>query len=58
VIRGKASWCQIICDILSLFGVIYASLFFAVRFEVTFEKLAKTFQFLKVAIQDHISISF
>ena len=35
----------------------YASLFFAVRFEVTFEKLAKTFRFLKVAIQDHISVS-
>ena len=31
---------------------------FAVCFVVTFEKLAKTFQFLKAAIQDHISISF
>ena len=37
---------------------IYASLFFAVRFVVTFEKLAKTFQLLKLAIQDNISISF
>ena len=44
--------------IIILFSVIYASLFFAVRFVVTFEKLAKTFQFLKAALQDHISISF
>ena len=31
---------------------------FAARFAATFEKLAKTCQFLKAAIQDHISISF
>ena len=31
-----------------LFSVIYASLFFAVRFVVTFERLAKSFQFLKM----------
>ena len=28
--------------------------FFAVLFVVTFDKLAKTFQFLKAAIQDHL----
>ena len=44
--------------IIVLFSIIYASLFFAVRFVVTFEKLAKTFQFFKAALQDHISISF
>ena len=40
-----------------LFSVIYASLFFAVRFVETFERLAKTFQFLKIftaVIQDHL----
>ena len=40
-----------------LFGVIYASLFFAVCFVETFERLAKTFQFLKIftaVIQDHL----
>jgi len=31
-----------------LFSIIYASLFFAVHFVVTFERLAKTFQFLKM----------
>ena len=31
-----------------LFSVIYTFLFFAVRFVVTFERLAKTFQFLKM----------
>ena len=39
-----------------LFSVIYASLFFAVRFVETFERLAKTYQFLKIftaVIQDH-----
>ena len=38
--------------IIILFSLIYASLFFAVRYVVTFEKLAKTFQFLKAPIQD------
>ena len=40
-----------------LFSVIYASLFFAVRFVETFERLAKTSQFLnifKAVIQDHL----
>ena len=40
-----------------LFSVIYASLFFAVCFVETFERLAKTFQFLKIftaVIQDHL----
>ena len=40
-----------------LFSVIYASLFFAVRFVETFERLAKTCQFLKIftaVIQDHL----
>ena len=40
-----------------LFSVIYASLFFAVRFVETFERLAKTFQVLKIfmaVIQDHL----
>ena len=40
-----------------LFSVIYISLFFAVRFVKTFERLAKTFQFLKIftaVIQDHL----
>ena len=40
-----------------LFSVIYASLFFAVHFVETFERLAKTFQFLKIftaVIQDHL----
>ena len=39
-----------------LFSVIYISLFFAVRFVKTFERLAKTFQFLKIfmaVIQEH-----
>ena len=40
-----------------LFGVIYASLFFAVHFVVTFERLAKTFQFLKM-IHGHYSRSY
>ena len=31
-----------------LFSIIYASLFFVVYFLVTFERLAKTFQFLKM----------
>ena len=42
-----------------LFSVIYVSLFFAVRFVETFERLAKTFQVLKifmVVIQDHLDI--
>ena len=40
-----------------LFSVIYASLFFAVRFVETFERLAKTCQVLKIfmaVIQDHL----
>ena len=40
-----------------LFSIIYTSLFFAVRFVETFERLAKTFQFLKIftaVIQDHL----
>ena len=46
-----------------LFSVFYLSPFFAWHFLVTFKRLTKTFQFLKmmnftVAIQDHISISF
>ena len=36
-----------------LFSVIYATLFFAVRFVVTFESLAKTFQFLKMICGDY-----
>ena len=39
-----------------LFSGIYVSLFFAVRFVKTFERLAKTFQFLKIfmaVIQEH-----
>ena len=43
-----------------LCGIIYAFLFFAVHFEVIFERLAKTLQFLKgftAAIQDHVLIS-
>ena len=42
-----------------LFSIIYASLFFAVRFVETFERLAKTYQFLKIfiaVIQDHLDI--
>ena len=42
-----------------LFSVIYVSLFFAVCFVKTFERLAKTFQFLKnfmAVIQDHLDI--
>ena len=42
-----------------LFGVIYASLFFAVCFVETFERLAKTYQFLKIfmaVVQDHLDI--
>ena len=42
-----------------LFSVIYVSLFFAVRFVKTFERLAKTFQFLKIfmaVIQEHLDI--
>ena len=42
-----------------LFSVIYASLFFAVCFVETFERLAKTFQFWKIfmaVIQDHLDI--
>ena len=42
-----------------LFSVIYISLFFAVCFVETFERLAKTFQVLKifiVVIQDHLNI--
>ena len=39
--------------IIILFSIIDASLFFAVHFVLTFEKLVK-----KAAIQDHISISF
>ena len=40
--------------IIILFSIIYASLYFVVCFVVTFQKLAKTFQFLKAAIQEHI----
>ena len=43
--------------IIILFSVIYTSLLFAVHFVVTL-KNRQTFQFLKVAIQDHLSISF
>ena len=42
-----------------LFSVIYASLFFAVGFVETFERLAKIYQFLKIfiaVIQDHLDI--
>ena len=42
-----------------LFSVIYASLFFAVCFVETFERLAKTYQFLKIfmaVVQDHLDI--
>ena len=42
-----------------LFRVIYVSLFFAVRFVKTFERLAKTFHFLKIfmaVIQEHLDI--
>ena len=42
-----------------LFSITYASLFFAVRFVLTFERLAKTFQLFKifkVVIQDHLDI--
>ena len=42
-----------------LFSIIYASLFFAVCFLETLERLAKTYQFLKIfmaVIQDHLDI--
>ena len=42
-----------------LFSITYASLFFAVRFVLTFERLAKTFQLFKIfkaVIQDHLDI--
>ena len=42
-----------------LFCVIYTSLFFAVCFVETFERLAKTYQFLKIfmaVVQDHLDI--
>ena len=42
-----------------LFSVIYVSLFFAVSFVKTFERLAKTFRFLKIfmaVIQEHLDI--
>ena len=42
-----------------LFHVIYTSLFFAVCFVETFERLAKTYQFLKIfmaVVQDHLDI--
>ena len=42
-----------------LFRVIYTSLFFAVGFVETFERLAKTYQFLKIfmaVVQDHLDI--
>ena len=42
-----------------LFSVIYASLFFAVRFVETLKKKKKTFQVLKIfmaVIQDHLDI--
>ena len=42
-----------------LFRVIYTSLFFAVCFVETFERLAKTYQFLKIfmaVVQDHLDI--
>ena len=42
-----------------LFRVIYISLFFAVCFVETFERLAKTYQFLKIfmaVVQDHLDI--
>ena len=42
-----------------LFSVIYTSLFFAVCFVETFERLAKTYQFLKIfmaVVQDHLDI--
>ena len=59
MICGNRSWFQITCDIrytnstlgrffYHLFSVIYGSLFFAVRFVVTFERLPQTFQFLKM----------
>ena len=41
------------------FRVIYTSLFFAVCFVETFERLAKTYQFLKIfmaVVQDHLDI--
>ena len=41
-----------------LFSVIYATLFFAVRFVVTFESLPKTFQFLKMICGDYSTICF
>ena len=43
-----------------ILSVIYASIFSAVRFVETSERLAKTFQFLKIftaAIQDHLDIN-
>ena len=43
-----------------IFSIIYAFLFFAVHFVETFERLAKTFLFLKTftaAIQDHLDIN-
>ena len=42
-----------------LFRVIYTSPFFAVCFVETFERLAKTYQFLKIfmaVVQDHLDI--
>ena len=42
-----------------LFRVIYTSLFFAVCFVETFERLAKTYQFLKIfmaVVQDNLDI--
>ena len=42
-----------------LFRVIYTSLLFAVCFVETFERLAKTYQFLKIfmaVVQDHLDI--
>ena len=42
-----------------LFRVIYTSLFFAVCFVETLERLAKTYQFLKIfmaVVQDHLDI--
>ena len=42
-----------------LFSITYASLFFAVCFLETLERLAKTYQFLKIfmaVIQDHLDI--
>ena len=43
-----------------IFSIIYPSIFFAVRFVETFERLVKTFQVLKIftaAIQDHLDIN-